>query len=50
MANFSELLNHIAKFLKGLIDRLAQILNLVDTAKNRLDEASEIQSEEAAKA
>jgi len=49
MDNFAQLMNHIARFLKGLLDRFLQVIGFVDSTKNDLDKASEVQSEEAAK-
>lgn len=40
MANLSNLLAHIANFLKGLLDDLLKVLGLYDTSKNLLDEAA----------
>ena len=48
MANFNELMNHIARFLQELLDRFLSILGFIDETKNNLDDASEKQSQAAA--
>lgn len=48
MANFAELMNHIARFLKDMLDRFLSILGFIDETKNNLDGASVAQSEAAA--
>jgi hypothetical protein len=48
MKNFNELMNHIARFLKDLLDRFLSILGFIDDTKNNLDAASEAQSNAAA--
>ena len=48
MANFTELMNHIARFLKDMLERFLSILGFIDETKNNLDSASELQSEKAA--
>lgn len=47
MANLSNLLAHIARFLKEMADRFLSVLGLVDLTKNELDAASKAQSEAA---
>ena len=47
MANLSNLLAHIARFLKELANKFLAILGLVDLTKNELDAASVAQSEAA---
>jgi len=49
MDNLGALLNHIATFLKDLLERFLSVLGFIDSTKNDLDAASELQSEEAAK-
>lgn len=47
MDNLSSLLNHIARFLKDMLDRFLSILGFIDSTKNELDEAAS-KKEEAA--
>lgn len=48
MDNFAELMNHIARFLKDMLDRFLSILSFIDETKINLDGASVAQSEAAA--
>lgn len=41
MDNLGALLNNIARFLKGLLDRFLSVLQFVDNTKANLDGASE---------
>lgn len=47
MDNLGALLNHIARFLKDLLDRFLSVLGFIDDTKNNLDDASKAQSEAA---
>lgn len=44
MAYFSELMDHIAKFLKAMLDRFLEVLGLIDLTTQALEDASETQA------
>jgi hypothetical protein len=41
MANLDLLLNHIARFLKEMLDRFLSVLGFIDETKNNLDDAAD---------
>ena len=47
MDNLNELMNHIARFLKELLDKFLSVLGFIDTTKNELDKAADVKESAA---